>query len=82
VHLIEAASREGWSLDQPFFDPFRNAGMDQEQIRAQLERLIEQQAATLAVNDVFLATMFLYLLLIVPVLLTNPVRVKRKRGAE
>ena len=81
VHLIEAASREGWSLDQPFFDPFRNVGMDQEQIRAQLERLIDQQAATLAVNDVFLATMFLYLLLIVPVLLANPVRVKRKRGA-
>ncbi len=47
--------------------------MDQEQIRAQLERLIEQQATTLAVNDVFLITTFIYLLLIVPVLLAKPV---------
>ena len=81
VHLVEDASREGWTLEHPFFDPFRGVGMDQEQIRAQLERLIEQQATTLAVNDVFLITSFVYLLLIIPVVLARPVAVRRNNRA-
>ena len=45
-----------------------------DQIRGMLERLIEQQALTLGVNDVFLAAAGLYLLLILPVALATPVR--------
>ena len=82
VHLVDDASREGWTLEHPFFDPFRAAGLDQDQIRAQLERLIEQQATTLAVNDVFLITTFIYLLLIVPVVLARPVSSRQKLRAS
>jgi MFS transporter, DHA2 family, multidrug resistance protein len=82
VHLVEDVSREGWTLDHPLFDPLRAAGMDQEQIRAQIERLIEQQAATLAINDVFLITTFIYLLLIIPVVLARPVAVRRGSAPE
>lgn len=76
VHLIDDASRQGWTLDHPIYDPLRNVGMDTEQIRAHLERLIEQQAQTLAVNDVFMVSTVLYLLLIIPVMLARPVRAR------
>ena len=74
THLVEDASRTGWSLDGPFWEPVRNAGLSVEQARATLERLIEQQALTLGVNDIFLAAAVLYLVLIVPVSLASPVR--------
>lgn len=82
VHLVDDASRNGWTLDSPVYDPLRAAGMNAEQIRAQLERLIEQQAQTLAVNDVFIVSAGLYLLLILPVLLARPARAKASAGAR
>jgi MFS transporter, DHA2 family, multidrug resistance protein len=81
VHLIEEASRNGWTLEHPFFEPLRNAGLGEEQIRAQLERLIEQQALTLAANEVFMVSVLLYLVLIAPVLLASPVRGRAQRGS-
>ncbi|MFO1196401.1 MAG: DHA2 family efflux MFS transporter permease subunit [Burkholderiaceae bacterium] len=74
AHLVEDASRAGWSLDSPFFEPLRAAGAGLETLRAQLERLVDPQAQTLGANDIFLASAFLYLLLIVPVLFAHPVR--------
>ena len=46
---------------------------------AELERLIEQQALTLGVNDIFLAAAAFYLVMILPVALAAPVR---PRGAS
>ena len=80
AHLVEDASRAGWSLDSPFYDPLRAAGANLEQVRAQLERLIEQQAQTLAANDVFLVSSMLYLTLILPVVLARPVLRRRGRS--
>ena len=77
VHLVEDASRTGWSFDSAFYEPLRSAGMTLEQLRAYLERLIDQQAMTLAANEVFLISAVLYLLLIVPVMLTRPARGRR-----
>ena len=77
-HLLEEASRTGWSLDSGFYEPLRAAGMGVEQIRGQLEHLIEQQAQTLGANDIFLVSALLYLLLIVPVLLARPVGGRRR----
>ena len=77
VHLVEDASRTGWSFDSAFYEPLRSAGMTLEQLRAYLERLIDQQAMTLAANEVFLISAVLYLLLIVPVMLARPARGRR-----
>lgn len=74
AHLVDGASREGWSLDGALYEPLRAAGMSLEQVGALLERLIEQQALTLGVNDVFLVSVVLYLSLILPVLIARPVR--------
>ncbi|MEN9314907.1 MAG: hypothetical protein RIS35_1300 [Pseudomonadota bacterium] len=74
THLVEDASRTGWSFDGPFWEPLRAAGASVEQMRALLERMIEQQALTLGVNDIFLAAAVLYLVLILPVALAAPVR--------
>ena len=82
VHLVEDASRNGWSLDSAIYEPMRAAGMNSEQIRAQLERLIEQQAQTLALDDVFIVSAALYLLLIAPVLLARPVSARRLSRAS
>ncbi len=76
VHLVEAASREGWSLDSAVYDSLRAAGMSLEQIRGRLERIIEEQALTLGANDIFLVSACLYLTLIVPVMLARPVRAR------
>ncbi len=78
VHLVEGASREGWSLEHPFFDPLRAVGLELEPIRARLERLIEDQALTLGANDIFLVSAGLYLTLILPVLLSRPVQGRRR----
>ena len=77
VRLVEDASRAGWSLDSVFYEPLRSAGMTLEQMRAYLERLIDQQALTLSANEVFLVSALLYLLLIAPVMLARPARGRR-----
>lgn len=82
THLVEEASREGWALDGPFYEGVRAAGMSIEQVRAALERMIEQQALTLGVNDIFLVSVFLYLLLILPILAARPVRPRGRPGAS
>ena len=74
THLVDEASRSGWSLESAFWEPLRAAGASLEQTRGMLERLIEQQALTLGANDVFLIAAGLYLLLILPVSLAAPVR--------
>ncbi|NDG41021.1 MAG: MFS transporter, partial [Betaproteobacteria bacterium] len=77
VHLVEDASRAGWSFDSPFYEPLHSAGMTLEQLRAYLERLIDQQAMTLGANEVFLVSALLYLLLILPVMLARPAQGRR-----
>jgi DHA2 family multidrug resistance protein len=79
--LVEGASRAGWSLDSPFFDPLRAAGMALEQTRGQLERLVDQQALTLGANDIFLVSSIAYLVLILPILIARPVRPRKRIGA-
>ena len=81
VHLVEGASREGWALEGAFYDSLRAAGMTLEQIRAQLERLIDVQAQTLGANDIFLVSSVLYLTLIVPVMMARPVRARLRAAA-
>ena len=81
AHLVDDASRTGWSLESTFYEPLRAAGMTLEQLRAMLERLIEQQALTLGVNDIFLVSVFLYLLLIIPIMFAAPVRPRAKAAA-
>jgi DHA2 family multidrug resistance protein len=78
VDLVEGASRAGWSLEHPFFDPLRAAGMSLDQTRGLLERLIEQQALTLGANDIFLVSACTYLVLILPVALARPVRTRKR----
>ncbi len=82
AHLVEEASRTGWPLDGPFYDGVRAAGMSIEHLRAMLERVIEQQALTLGVNDIFLASVFLYLLLALPIMAARPVRPRARPGAR
>ena len=52
-----------------------NAGMTSEQALAQVNRLIDQQAYMLAINDVFYASALIFLLLIPVVWLSKPKRV-------
>jgi len=77
--LVDGASRPGWSLEEGFFDPLRGAGMGTEQIRGQLERIVDQQALTLGANDIFLFSSIVYLVLILPVLIARPVRPRARR---
>ncbi len=51
-----------------------NAGMTAEQALGQVNRMIDQQAYTLAVNDVFYASAVIFLLLIPVVWLSRPKR--------
>ncbi len=51
-----------------------NAGMTAEQALGQVNRMIDQQAYTLAVNDVFFASAMIFLLLIPVVWLSRPKR--------
>jgi DHA2 family multidrug resistance protein len=53
--------------------------MGTEQVRGQLERIVEQQALTLGVNDIFLFSSIVYLVLILPVLIARPVRPRARR---
>ena len=77
--LVDGASRPGWTLDEGFFEPLRGAGMGTEQVRGQLERIVEQQALTLGANDIFLFSSIVYLVLILPVLIARPVRPRARR---
>jgi DHA2 family multidrug resistance protein len=79
AQLVEQASRNGWSLEGSFWEPLRAAGASVDQVRATLERLIEAQALTLGVNDIFLGAALIDLCLILPVSLAEPVR---PRGAR
>jgi DHA2 family multidrug resistance protein len=49
-----------------------NAGLSPEQALAQVNRLVDQQAYMLAVNDVFYASAMIFLLLIPVVWLSRP----------
>ncbi|APW43290.1 DHA2 family efflux MFS transporter permease subunit [Rhodoferax saidenbachensis] len=57
---------------------FDAAGMSQEQALSQINRMVDQQAAMLAVNDVFYASAIIFLMLIPLVWLSRP---KRMGGA-
>jgi DHA2 family multidrug resistance protein len=53
---------------------FAAAGMSQEQGLASINRLIDQQAATMAADDIFLASAFIFLLLIPIIWLAKPMQ--------
>lgn len=53
---------------------FAAAGMNQEQGLASINRLIDQQAATMAADDIFLASAFIFLLLIPMIWLAKPMQ--------
>jgi DHA2 family multidrug resistance protein len=53
---------------------FANAGMSSEQALSQINRMIDQQAFTLAANDVFYGSSIIFLLLIPLIWLSHPSR--------
>ena len=53
---------------------FANAGMDNEQALSQINRMIDQQAFTLAANDVFFGSSVIFLLLIPLIWLSHPAK--------
>ncbi|WP_290873765.1 DHA2 family efflux MFS transporter permease subunit [Aquabacterium sp.] len=76
LHMAEHVTR----TDGPAVETFQslsNLGMGFEQAAAQITRLIDQQAFTRAADDVFLASAFLFLLMIPLVWMARP----RKGGA-
>jgi DHA2 family multidrug resistance protein len=62
----------GSEATQQALQVYRNAGMNADQALAQLNKMVDQQAFTLAANDVFYASAALFLVLIPLVWLTRP----------
>jgi len=73
AQLTELVNR-GSIATQAALANFANAGMDSTQALAQINRMIDQQAATLAADDVFLASSLVFILLIPMVWLARPAR--------
>jgi DHA2 family multidrug resistance protein len=61
---------------------FANAGMDTEQALSQINRMIDQQAFTLAANDVFYGSSVIFLLLIPLIWLSHPARKGDQASAD
>lgn len=61
---------------------FSGMGLDNEQTLAQINRMIDQQAFTLAANDVFYGSSLIFLALIPLVWLSHPLRNAGPRGAD
>ncbi|MDH0048953.1 DHA2 family efflux MFS transporter permease subunit [Comamonas terrigena] len=70
VHLTETLV-QGQGTFAITLNQLQAAGMTQEQALAQINRLIDQQAFTLAANDIFWASSMLFLVLIVLIWLTK-----------
>jgi MFS transporter, DHA2 family, multidrug resistance protein len=61
---------------------FANAGMNNEQALSQINRMIDQQAFTLAANDVFYGSSIIFLLLIPLIWLSHPAKKSSPASAD
>jgi DHA2 family multidrug resistance protein len=73
AHLVEDLGMTDPSLSQAM-GMFTRAGLSMEQASAQLNRMIDQQAFTRAADDVFLGSVWLFLVLVPLLWLARPVR--------
>ena len=71
AQLAESINR-GNSAATSAIAGFGSSGMSQEQVLSQINRMIDQQAAMLAVNDVFYVSAIIFLMLIPLVWLSRP----------
>jgi DHA2 family multidrug resistance protein len=77
LHHAHLAERAGGMADPALADAMGRlsaAGLTPEQAMAQVNRLIDQQAFTRAADDIFLGSVFLFLLLIGVIWFARPVR--------
>jgi MFS transporter, DHA2 family, multidrug resistance protein len=74
VHLVENLGNTGSGPLGDAWSRLSAAGFSPEQITAQLNRMIDQQAFTRAADDVFFASAFLFVLLIGLIWFARPVR--------
>ena len=80
AQLVEAIS-PGNATAMTALNGFTSSGMTAEQALAQINRMIDQQAYTLAANDVFFASSMIFLTLIPLVWLSRPARARPGAGA-
>jgi DHA2 family multidrug resistance protein len=73
AQLAESISQGNFAATQ-VLSGLNSAGLTPEQALAQVNRLVDQQAYMLAVNDVFFASAMIFLLLIPVVWLSRPKR--------
>jgi DHA2 family multidrug resistance protein len=73
AQLAESVNQGNFAATQ-MLGGLGGAGLSPEQALAQINRLVDQQAYTLAVNDVFYASALIFLLLIPVVWLSRPKR--------
>jgi DHA2 family multidrug resistance protein len=71
AQLTESVSQSNFAASQ-VLTGLNSAGLSAEQALAQVNRLVDQQAYSLAVNDVFFASSLIFLLLIPVVWLSRP----------
>lgn len=77
LHHAHLAERTGGMADPALADAMGRlsaAGLTPEQAMTQVNRLIDQQAFTRAADDIFLGSVFLFLLLIGVIWFARPVR--------
>jgi DHA2 family multidrug resistance protein len=74
AHLTEQAGNLGDQTLSGVWQQLQGLGLSSDQIAAQLNRMIDQQAFTRAADDVFYASAFLFVLLIGIIWFTKPVR--------
>jgi DHA2 family multidrug resistance protein len=73
AQLAESVSQGNFAAMQ-MLGGLNSAGLSSEQALAQINRLVDQQAYTLAVNDVFYVSALIFLLLIPVVWMSRPQR--------
>jgi DHA2 family multidrug resistance protein len=71
AHLVEQVNR-GNAAAMQAFGQLDAAGLGAEQASAMINRMIDQQAYTMAATDLFRVSALLFILLIVAVWLTRP----------
>ena len=81
AELAELVNRGSYAT-QAALANFDAAGMGREQALAMINRMVDQQAFTLAANDIFLGSSAIFILLIPLVWLARPIRAKAAGGAQ
>jgi len=79
--LAEMVNRGSYAANN-VLGSFQAAGLGNEQALAQINRLIDQQAFTMAANDIFLGSAVIFIALIPLVWLARPVRAKSAAASD